>query len=539
MTRKLLTRMENLSYLIKTVRMHNIIRNISLLSVFLSFCISCSRDLGNYDYRELSDPGMPQLADLSVLTYSRLHIDPEFSNDVDESLYDFEWEAVDRSGSLETYLISEEKVLDYEVTLVPGLYSLYFRATEKSSGIFWQTEVQLSVNSSTSEGWMVLCSDQGMSRLDFISKITGETVIDVLASSGMTPLQGPRKIQWLSSKTDAASPYYLITDSGTTRLGRDAFEWKPEYDFSYEVAVRDKLVPHSIVSAGFGKVVVSDGKAHYCEIMGIDGLYGSAVNKDFRVAPYVGTNVSASEIYAAVYLLYDIDSKRMIAYCPLLANGDLGGYQPLMGMDEFTQIADGTKPGQGVLGNAFDAWPQGYDCLYMENTKYDPGNAKMGMTYVLLVDSESCHLYGVQIGDILCYSDCTYVIGKGYYGDLTSCPDITSEGTLYAFSSLKNYMYYASGSNVYRVDLSKTPLSAELHLSLPGERITCLKFNLCQKAENMQKSYDLLVGSLASDGGRLRIYEGRESDGNFSEVEPEMYGGFAEIVDVTYKEKVY
>ena len=39
--------------------------------------------------------------------------------------------------------------------------------------------------------------------------------------------------------------------------------------------------------------------------------------------------------------------------------------------------------------------------------------------------------------------------------------------------------------------------------------------------------------------GVLRIYEGRESDGDFSKVEPVVYDGFKEIVDVEYKERIY
>lgn len=501
---------------------------------------ACSRDLGNYEYSDLTEPGISGVGDCSVLTFSELRISPSFTEGFDEGLYTFEWKAIDRNGSMEQTVLGRQRDLEYHVTLPPGQYALYYTVTRKDSGIYWQKEVTLSVNSSTSQGWMVLCSDDSRARLDFVSDVTGQTSRDILAGSGMPVLYGPRKIQWLSDKTDASSPYYLLTDDGATRLGRDAFEWKPEYDFSYEVAVQEKLYPHSIVPAGFGKVTVSGGKAYYCEIMGFDGLYGSAVNKDFSVSEFIGANVLATQVYAAVYLLYDTDNRRMMAYCPLLASGDLGALEPLTGMDEFKNIADGMNPGAGMLGDAFGDWPEGYDCLYLENTRYDPGNAKMGMTYIMLTDGASCHLYGVQLGDILCYADCTYVLGKGYYGDLSGCRDIMKEGNLYAFSSLKNYMYYSVGGDVYRVDLSQAPLKEELQFSIPGEEITCLKFNLYQKTENMQKSYDLIVGSMNAEGeGQLRVYDGRQADGDFTSVTPVQYRGFAQIKDVAYKESVY
>ena len=66
-----------------------------------------------------------------------------------------------------------------------------------------------------------------------------------------------------------------------------------------------------------------------------------------------------------------------------------------------------------------------------------------------------------------------------------------------------------------------------------------MKFNLYQKSENAQKSYDLVVGSLKNGEGVLRVYEGRESGGDFRGVDPQVYEGFAEIVDVEYKERVY
>lgn len=515
------------------------LRYILMLAVLLAFA-ACSQDKGNYDYVDLKEPVIAGLEDQSVQTFSTLRMQPDLGDEeFSDQEYAFEWMVLNQDGSEEAVVIGTERNLDYEVTLAPGAYNLYFTLTQKSTGLYWQKGVALVVSSSMSEGWMVLCDDEGRARLDFISALTSETMSDVLRGSAMPQMNGPRRIQWLSDKTDAASPYYLLTDDGATRLGKDAFEWKPEYDFGYEVAVQEQLTPYSIVSAGFGKMVVSGTNAHYCEIMGIDGLYGSAVNKGFAVSQYIGANVLATQVYAAMYLLYDIDNKRFMAYCPLLATNDLGGLDPLTDMNTMGQIAEGMAPGAGVLGTAFDKWPEGMDLVYMENTRYDPGNAKMGLTYAILKDGSACHLYGIQLGDMLRYADCTYVLGKGYYADLSQCKDILHQDALYAFSSLKGYMYYAVGSTVYRVNLTEVPLKSEVQFTLSGEKITCFKFNLYQNSVNMQKSYDLVVGSQKNGKGVLRVFEGRESDGDFSNVQPQKYEGFTKIVDASYKERVY
>lgn len=510
---------------------------LSLAAVLLA--LSCSRDLGNYEYSDLAEPVIAGLEDCSALAFSQLSIAPSIELKKDASLYSFQWKAVDNNGLIEPVVLGTELNLDCEVTLPPGSYSLYLTVTETATGLYWQQMLTLTVSSSTSEGWMVLCSDQGRARLDFVSAVTGEPVQDVLRASGMPQMNGPRRIIWLSDKTDEASPYYLCTDDGATRLGKDAFEWKPEYDFAYEVAIQDKLCPQVMVPSGFGKVIVSGTDAHYCEIMGIAGLYGSAVNKGFRVAPFVGANVLATQVYATVYLLYDIDNRRPMAYCPLLVTNDLGALDPVADMDTMGQIAEGMAPGAGVVGSAFSDWPEGYDCLYMENTRYDPGNAKMGLTYLVLADGLNCHLYGIQLGDILRYADCTYVLGKGYFGDLSQCRDIMKDGALYAFSSLKNIMYYAVGDTVYSVDLSASTLKEKVEFTLNGESITCMKFNLYQKDENMYRSYDLVVASEKEGEGILRVYEGLDSEGDFSGVTPQVYKGFSRIVDVCYKERLY
>ena len=514
-------------------------------AVVMAVAVSCAKDLGNYNYTDLNGPsisGIPETLD--VLTMQTLAISPVIEGGLPEDSYTYEWKAIDRNNDNTVTEIGTEKDLRYRVVLSPGAYSLYYTMTERESGIMWQTTSSLTVSSSMSEGWMVLCSDEGRTVLDFASAVTSETYRDVLSDNpDMPQYNGPRRIQWLSSMTDASSPYYLLTDDGATRLGKDSFEWTEEYRLLYESGAGEDLVPYSIVSAGFGKMIVSGTDAHYCETMGFSGLYGSAVNKGFESSPYIGANVLATQIYAAVYLLYDTTNKRFMGYCPLLERPDLGAQEPLADLDTMGEIAEGmaSPDEESVVGTAFDQYPEGYDLVYMENTRYDPGNASMGVTYAILADGDSRYVYGIQCGDMLRYADCPYVLGKAYYGDISGCTGITGEDNLFAFSSLGNFLYYSTGSTVYRADLSAVPVSAEVQFELPGETITCLKFNLYQNSDNSTESYDLVVGSETGSGeGILRIYEGYDSAGDFTGATPaEEYDGFHRIVDANYKERIY
>ena len=271
--------------------MKNLYNNLWRILVAGFLLVACTEDKGNYDYRNLTELEISGVDDnISVLTHNRLQLTPDFGTSaLPDDRYEFEWKVInqDIENEVET-VIGNTRNLDYEVTLNADVYTLYFTVTEKDTGIYWQKNYTLTVSDTTSEGWMVLCSDEeGRARLDMVSKVTGDTYFDLLKNySEISQWKGPRKIQSLSSTmTDAQSPFYLLTDDGATRLGKNNFEWKEEYNFAYEAAANGaSLRPYSITAAGLGKMIVSGKEAYYCERgMGIDGLYQSVVNKTFTV----------------------------------------------------------------------------------------------------------------------------------------------------------------------------------------------------------------------------------------------------------------
>lgn len=513
-------------------------KNIIMAAAFLSAILlaGCSQDEGNYDYHSLNEPnitGVPE--SISVLSRADLDLNPEMGDNItDLDAYTYEWKAINKSGDNEVTVLGTEKHLKQEVTLPAGEYTLYFTATEKKSGLFWRQSYSLTVSDVTSEGWMVLCDVAGKTRLDLVSDVTGKTYYDVLKSNGMPELNKPYRIQYAPKAGYSDSPFYLFTADGATRLSKNSFAWQKDYAFRYEVAKQTDLHPQSIVydQGAMMKLCVSDGYAYYAANSGILGLYAAA-NKQPVLAPYVGCNVRASS-YATIFLLYDDVNKCFMSCCPFLPDLSLSD-NSYLSMEEMEDIAINYKGKEMVTGTAFSEYPTGLDFVYMENTKYDPGNAKMGVTYTVLKGGNKYYLYGIQLGDMLAYGDCPIAIGRAYYGDLSGCTDI-DKASCFAFSSLKNYMYYSVGGTVYRVNLSETPLKAQKQFTLRNEKITVLKFNLYQNATSSH-DYDLVVGSDNRGDGALRIYEGRDSEGDFSNVNPTIYTGFAIIVDATYRER--
>lgn len=515
--------------------------------IALLFGVSCAEDKGNYDYRELNDIAIGGIADeTSVLAFSDLKITPVFEAfNPSEAEYEFEWKAIRVGGDQEIRVIGTDKNLDYHVELISGQYKLIYTIKPKGQDVFYRNISDLRVNGVTSEGWLVLCSDNNRARLDMASKVTGETYHDLLRESDMPTLTNPYSIVYLPPyHGDANSPFYLLAENGATRLSKDDFVWKPEFDLSYEMGNGQPVSPYYITAAGMSKMFVSDGEAHFCNYMMRDGLYGLKTNKNFRAAPRIGGNVMTRNIVMPMFLLYDTDSKLFTYYfnSPDMLSM-LEQYEAMLGVKGLQLLEM-----LGIVsGGAFELPAGEHDYRYLENTRYTPdGGGYDGITYAVLTAGTSVYLYGFQMGDYYAgqtpIAQCNYIINKAYYGDLSGCTDIASAGH-FAFSSLKHFMYYSVDNRVYRVNLSSKPLTAELQFTLPGETITCMKFYLYTETAYANRSYDLIVGSRKageeSASGVLRIYDGFESEGDFHQAGPaETHTGFAPIVDVIFREIV-
>ena len=359
--------------------MHTAKRTVAALAALL--LASCAGDLGNYDYHALTEPVITGIdSEISVLTHARLELRPDLGeHEFPEDKYAFEWRAVSQNDNPAMTLLAETRDLEYDVELLPGSYLLLFRVIERASGVFWQAEYNLQVSESTSEGWMILCAEgaENRARLDMVSKVTGETYLDVLSGNGMPEMRNPYRIQW-SRFADSESPYYLLTGDGATRLGRSGFEWKEEYRLQYEMGNSDIPAPEAVNDVTAAKMMVADGKVYYAECLVGIGLFGPVSGAAFHAAPVIGTNISTQNIVVPAVMLYDLDNKRFVGYAPNLRSDDVGGYEALHEMNDLVTLLGEMDNGGTVIGSAFERFPQGKEFVWMENTKYDPNHMYLG-----------------------------------------------------------------------------------------------------------------------------------------------------------------
>lgn len=506
-------------------------RHLALVCLGLTALVSaCSPDLGNYTYTPIPDPVIVGIEDTySVLAFSQLQIGVSFETSLDQSGFEYEWRALGAASGSELTTIARTKDLDWTVSLPSGSYTIYYKVTDTSSGVFWQKEFTLEIRETTSEGWMVLCrTPEGKVDLQMISAVTSQVYKDILRSSGLAPLSGPKSVMW-SEYSDPSSPYYLLTEELTTRLSRYSFSWSDEFVLRYEMGMSGSVpVADFLVDGVAEKLMIAGGKLYKADCLVGIGLFGE-IPGGGNFAPYVCTNKCSSSIIVPAYMLYNEGTKELMAYVPNFGMEDLGRNPVLYTMNNLVKFLRNMTGGGEVVGTAYDQFPSGMELVALYSSSYDPDNSNMGVNYAVLRSGDRFEVYGVQLGEMwgaVQIGDCAYAVGRSCYTDVSSCASI-AEASNFVFSPLRSAMYYSVGSDVYMVDLSSAAPAAVKQISLAGEEIRCLEF----------KGYDLAVASVAAGStGSLRIYEGFESDGDFSSVKPEVYTGLGDIVDIEYKE---
>lgn len=502
---------------------------------------SCADDKGNYDYRELNDLGIAFDDAYSAIAREMFEIVPTVSGkSFNPDDYTYEWKAYDETGMKDPVVLGTDLNLKTLLNLPQGNYKLVLNITEQVSGIYYQHTASLQVVTPTSLGWIVLCSDEGRVRLDMVSHIKTENNVyyDLLKGTPLETWQTPYQ---LVCDPNMAEPFYLVTKSGTTRLSSDDFQWNESYMIANEFGTGVYTGEVNRLATHFpGKLFIdTGGKVYYCNTLMGDGLFGSVRANGFYVDPQIGYNAKATQIVPS-FMMWEKGQRRFVLCANEFYTIGLDNAKDIP-MDEMVAY------GFSTVNEEIFAWPKRsdrFDLIHMENTRYDKNQNDNGVTYAVLGRNDERYLYGIILGDLYSFADSRY--GSAYEKvcrlNLSSCTDIASADH-FAFSSLKNYMYYSACGKVYRVGLDATasPVS-ELQFALPeSEDITCMKFYLWEQDDADNRSYDLIVASKNRDTGEgiLRIYDGFGNEGNFLDAEPvEQYGGFADIVDVIYRENI-
>ncbi|UMB52503.1 PKD-like family lipoprotein [Lutibacter sp. A64] len=417
--------------------------------------------------------------------------------------------AADRQKDLAT---TKNLQLD-ALSIPPASYEVFYRVTDKNTGIQWSTSFNLNVESTIYQGWLIMNDVNGTARLDMISKLTDDELImhDVLALSGSSlVLEGaPGNVYCYPYDPTFYGIYVTSEETGTTKIHPETFDWETEYYLSFEMlsSVPTDFKADFIKMLPFGSesLMYKDGNYYYY-LRVYQYRYGVPINivdgevNTFKASPYVGTAGVMGES-----ILYDEDNKRFVRH-------------------PWASLKSNVFP-EGTL---FD-YNIDMDLVFMDRTEYNGGEV-----FAILKDNPSNKLYLARMS-----SGFFGNISQRYFEEIpTEIAEDMALAEHFAISPQFGYLFYNVGSKIYEYDFGIK--QSKLMIDKGTEEITQLKFSKFSYPNNEPQSLytnQLLVASYNSgeSNGTLEFYEVPPVNGDL--ILTESYDGFGKIVSTSFRER--
>ncbi len=508
---------------------------------------ACADDKGNYDYHDINEitiDGIPTDEVTTKVSFiDNLTIDPQIHSSFgidDEANYEFTWiilpfgKDFDQIDDIDACTFSHSRKIDRLVTWNPGDYSVFFKVKDNSNGLTTIKSFKLRVKSTTSEGWLVLCDDNGKPRMDVIFNVS-ETE-DLVAHNLWQNIDfnpgRPQRIIYNYQLHETST--LLVTDKTTYNLDVTDLH----YGEDNELIWRFGATPEYVRVAASAKsqfavnnywIIVNDEGEVFTLDINNNGLFEFPLNRidgktEFKAAPFIGVCYNNTVQGAPIAYLYDETHRQFL----VIRNNSQ--YPSVTTFNEATPL--------------FSA-QTGRDMLWMESTK-------TGEVYALLKDPADgkVYFYGMEMNGKYVPADNWWQEGtyeeynyQHYYGEVIG--EGIGNATMYAFHNQFPYLFYVSGNKVYQFDMGHPEEPAVEVLSYPGETIRCIRFcpmTAWEKYEEWerQRTYQLVVATNSDDApkdrcGNVRFY------GVPNLMEPltliKEHHGLGNIVDITYKER--
>ena len=491
---------------------------------------SCYDDKGNYDYEEINRVEISGINENQPYTkiafVDTLRLEPTIQSTLDpKNEYEYEWKLIPAGIDFkdveegEDFIVSKENKLEMPITLKAGRYDGYYIVKDKNTGVDWMKKFSLLVKTLTGEGWLVLCDDEGDSRMDIIFNVDKEN--DIVAKNtweNKTFQTGkPEKIMYNYNLHRTRT--LLVSEKGTFDLDKQDLHVGEDNNLRWSFGVTPDAI--YVKASGMSQfadknywVVVDElGDAYALSLSTYGGIFEFPINKlngkeEFVAAPFVG--VTYGWFYGcSPILMYDQTNKQFL---------------------EIRNSASYPSPMRFSGTNLFPC-QTGNDFVYGESSKD-------GTNWVVLKNSETNqhYFYGIVM-------NAEEKNEQKYYGEIKGAG--IADATLFACHHIFPYLFYVSHNKVYQFDMQHPETPAKEILSYPGEEIKEIKFTpfvAWEPYENWERerNYQLLVGTTDTQKdkdhcGIIRMYEVP----NLMEplVKVKEYSGLGNIVSVTYKER--
>jgi len=407
--------------------------------------VSCSKDLGNYDYIEPEEPVVTNLDSVyRVYVGDRLVVNPTvtFSNAANLS---YEWKISIPGEMREDYY--EGSKLDIFFGLETQRYSARFTVVDNNSGMKYFYPFTIIGQAAFSEGIVLLTANSGKAEISFI-KPDGTVQPNLYEQMYGEPLpNGPLQLIALQHQYMMNLPYlgYWIICSDQNNPGVEldvnSFQRIKYFRENFFDQPSGEISAGSFISQPVGtmngvinnKLYVGASSTYY--ISPVYGFFGAPVPGDYQLATEL--------IYSGGYYIgYDLSKGRLVYF-----DGGANYYG-----DDYT-----------VSGNAFNPKQISLDLYTMQMVSMD-------VHYVIGKDKTDNQVYEYKFGVKPSPVTVTPVQKRPF-----ARQDLINAGTKWVLSGTEVF-YFTSGSQVYRYN----PLNEDfrtLSTDFGGKNVSMLKMD--------------------------------------------------------------
>lgn len=457
----------------------------------------CYKDKGNYDYTQTNVITITSTADtFSVLLPDSLKINININQTMPGSEgIKYEWVMYPSTAApLTRRTLDSTQNLVAKIIEDPGPYILILYAKDKKTNVEYQKKFVINVLTAYSEGWVVVEEDAGKCDL---SMITPTDVIFKnaysLNNSGQYLPAGTFRIPKIATNRNDQKVFILypgsleqVSYANFRKIGAPA-------DVFWQVPSLFK--PQNMFFNGDNEVAICDGKPHFRSFL------SSGVIK-FNYPPTGNYYFSPNEVYqtASGYVFWDTVGRKFLK----------------MDANTVALLPMNTAP----TGAIFDLNNVGKRLIY---TEVNTGQQYNAIFKNVNDDSLFAFVFNPALSN--------HAVSR--YDGLTAPGLLTAK--LFVMSRSLPHMYYASGNQIYRLDiLAKTATS--IYTFPAGTEIRAMKMYV-----NLKNSGDVnnnkLIAVATKEGTEGKVYyfpiasTGLFTNNTYSKV----FGGFKQINEITYK----
>lgn len=488
---------------------------------------SCYDDKGNYDYIELDKVAINMQDTIYVTQFRILELDADILFEgASEGDYIFSWRlwpnGVD--GVNHKKEIGNERKLSYSVEEIAGSYTLALTITNKATEVNVYKTALLLVQSTITEGLMVLHEKDGKSDFDLVMSpyfsqrvLQDETIHNVYETVNREPLEGRGVAIDAFFSIGRYQDIMVLTDKGGARLS--AITMEKSYDIATLFPQMEDWKPENYL---YWNYYWSPGRFGYDALISSGRFYiYSCIGKDFT---------SYTEPILKDGLTYKASpyAPKWFAYYQGILYDELAGR--FLGIEKNTYILKELAAPTAV--QVFD-WNNMHATLHYMDTGYKKHEFGLFEDW----DSHELVLYEFNF-------DTKPNIAVAKY-PASNCLHL-GNAKFYAVGDLGPLFMYADDRNVYRFDYSGSKNEEKLYtLQKADEKITGMQIltifvdRYFPSHPYNNKVMLLSTYNESTEEGKVYMYYINVTNGAVDLSSEKILGGFGEILDMSWNYPKY